>query len=276
MSPLISPEDLTRGHRRLDVRVGPDAARRYMNAHLEGAYYVDLEDDLTGDASDPSVGGRHPLPDVKAFCRTVGYLGIGPETRVVVYDDAYGAKAAARVWWMLRALGHRRVQVLDGGLAAAVEAGHATTKDTPTMLPFAPYPARKWAGQMASVEEVEAILDDPNWCLIDVRSAERYRGEREHLDPVAGHIPGAVNVPLSFNLQPNGRFVKPSALRDLYSRVIGDVPPERTIVSCGSGVTACHTLLAFEHAGMRMPRLFVGSFSEWCRSGRPVETSSPP
>ena len=271
MSTIIAPEDLGSSYRRLDVRLGPRAAEEYLRGHLEGAHFVDVETDLCGDASDPSRGGRHPLPPLRSFAQTLGRLGIGSDTKVVVYDDAGGAMAAARAWWMLRAVGHERVWVLDGGLSAAVEAGHSLTSDTPTVMPFAPYPVQDWKPDPIAIEEVERIAGDPRWCVIDVRAEARFRGDSEPLDPLPGHIPGAINVPLEQNLDERGRFLSRGALRLLYASALRDAAMENVVVSCGSGVTACHTLLALDHAGLRGARLFVGSYSEWCRSGRPVE-----
>lgn len=273
MSTLIAPEDLGSGVRRLDVRLGPNAAADYMKGHLEGAHFVDVGTDLTGDASDPARDGRHPLPTLRDFARTLGQLGIGTDTKVVIYDDAGGAMAAARAWWMLRAVGHEKVWVLDGGLSAAVQAGHLLTTDTPTIMPFAPYPVREWKPGPVSIDEVERNASDPSWCLIDVRAEPRYRGEVEPLDPTPGHIPGAINIPLAHNLDERGRFQSRGTLRLLYASALRDAAMENVVVSCGSGITACHTLLALEHAGLRGARLFVGSYSEWCHSGRPVERS---
>jgi len=277
-TPLISPEALLdRGLGSvllLDARSGPDAGERFLAGHLEGARLVDLERDLSGDASHPERGGRHPLPPVREWAERVGQWGIGPDTDVVVYDDRGGALAAARCWWMLRALGHRRVAVLDGGLAAAEAAGLPISRkdDRGTVQPVGPYPADAWQLPRVDVTEVERALADPSWRVIDVRARARYRGDEEPLDPIAGHIPGAVGLPLTDHLGPDGRFLSPEQLRARY----GDVPPERTILSCGSGVTACHTLLALEAAGLDGAPLYVGSFSEWSRSGRDVKTGDEP
>jgi len=271
VSTLIAPEELRPHHLRLEVRFGPESAAAYAEGHLEGARFVDLERDLTGDASDPARGGRHPLPGLSMFSEALGRLGVTPDAEVVVYDDAGGAKAAARAWWMLRAVGHERVFVLDGGRTAALAAGHEPTTATPTWRAAAPYPCRPWWPRPIGIEEVERITRDPAWRVLDVRAEERYRGEVEPYDPVPGHIPGAVSVPLSHNLDESGRFLPRGALRRLYAEALGDVAVERVVSSCGSGVTACHTLLALEHAGLSGARLFVGSYSQWCRSGRDVE-----
>ncbi|MCA9605007.1 MAG: sulfurtransferase [Myxococcales bacterium] len=273
MSTLIAPEELSADHRLFDVRMGPDAADAYRAGHLEGAHFVDVEVDLTGDATDPSHGGRHPLPSLKAWTETLGKLGVGPDTPVVAYDASDGAKAAARFWWMLRAVGHTEVWVLDGGLAAATAAGHALTADVPTRLPLPPYPATAWQMGRASIEEVEAALTEGRGLLIDVRARHRFEGRDEPFDPPGGHIPGAVCAPLTEHLGADGRFEPRGALRARYAALLGDTAMEEVVVSCGSGITACHTLLALEHAGLTGAKLYVGSYSEWSRSGRPTERS---
>lgn len=270
MSTLIAPEELGDAFHRLDARMGPGAHDAYREAHLEGAHFVDVELDLTGDASDPAQGGRHPLPPLRRWCETLGKLGVGPQTKVVIYDDAGGAKAAARAWWMLRAVGHEQVWVLDGGLRGAVDAGLRLIPDVPTRLPRGAYPATAWTLPTVTLEEVEARLAASRGCLIDVRAKERYDGLEEPLDPEPGHIPGAINVPLGANLEGDGRFARRGALRSLYTGALGDAAIEDVVVSCGSGITACHTLLALEHAGFKGASLYVGSYSEWSRSGRRI------
>ncbi|HEY8429504.1 MAG TPA: rhodanese-like domain-containing protein, partial [Sandaracinaceae bacterium] len=251
LSTIVAPSALASriGELRvLDCRSGPDAHARYLERHLAGALYVDLERDLSGDGSRPERGGRHPLPPLATWCRTLGRLGIDPSTPVVLYDHAGGANAAARAWWMLRAVGHREVAVIDGGLAAAIAAGLPVESGEARVDPKPPYPASAWARPTLDIDAVARLARDPSWRLVDVRAPERYRGEREPIDPIAGHIPGAHNIPLTENLGPDGRFKSPGELRALYEARLGD--PARTIVSCGSGVTACHTLLALEHAGL--------------------------
>lgn len=272
LGPLVAPESLAAlGEvRLLDARPGAEA---YAAGHLAGALHADLNTDLSSASApgfDPARGGRHPLPDAARFAARLGAWGIGPGTPVVVYDAAAGGSAAARAWWMLRALGHADVAVLDGGLPAALAAGLPLTTEVPAVAPLPPYPRASWALPTVEMDGVAARLADPGWKVLDVRSAERWRGETEPLDPVPGRIPGTVNVPYAENLGPGGRFRPPAALRELYLRRLAGTPPERLVVHCGSGVTACHTLLALEAAGLHGAALYVGSYSEWCRSGRPL------
>ena len=273
-SPLISAPDLAALKdkvRLLDCR--PAAA--YAAGHLPGALHADLERDLsraTEEGFDPAKGGRHPLPDLRAWRDTLGRWGITPDTAVVCYDDQGGASAAARAWWMLRACGHERVRVLDGGLAAALEAGMSLTTEVPAIEGTAPYAVSHWQWTTVDIGVVEKLAKHAGWTVLDVRSAPRYRGETEPLDPVAGHIPGAVNRPFTENLGPDGRFKSFEELRAMY----GALDPARLVVHCGSGVTACHTLLAMDQAGLTGGALFVGSWGEWCRTDRPIATGEEP
>lgn len=258
----------------LDARSGPDAYARYRAEHVRGARYIDLERDLSAPPDDPADGGRHPLPPIESWAATLGRLGIAPDSDVAVYDDASGANAAARVWWMLRAAGHTRVAVLDGGLAGARDAGLPFAAGDEVWAPREPYPCTTYALPTLRLDDVSASLRSGTRLLLDVRAAARYRGEHEPIDPVAGHIPGALNHPLTQHLDERGRFLPPEALRAQYEALLSGRAPSELVLSCGSGVTACHGLLALEHAGLSGAALYVGSFSEWCRV-RPVASSSP-
>ena len=275
-SPLISSVDLAKlmGAENLvliDARTGPDAREKYNAEHLRDAQYVDLEKDLSSKSADPSNGGRHPLPPFKDFAALLGRLGIEKTTQVVVYDDKAGANAAARFWWMLKAAGHEHIQVLDGGLKGAVEAGLPLTNIIPNEGARPPYPADKWILPIVNADTVAGATTDPRSLVIDVREAYRYRGESEPIDLVAGHIPGAVNIPYTGNLDSDGYFLSADELANKYKEAIGgNRNPGQVIVHCGSGVTACHTLLAMEQAGIQVPKLYVGSWSEWSRTDRPV------
>ena len=271
-TPLISPSEL----QELDAAVIIDARvsiSDYARGHLRNALYANLETHLstaTHPDHDSARGGRHPLPPFESWRRTVGSWGITPDTNVVIYDDQAGANAAARVWWMLRALGHEHVAVLDGGLRAAVDAGLELTTDPPAVKAQPAYAGAGWQRPTVTIDEVDELRQDPSWTVLDVRSAERFRGETEPIDPVAGHIPGAVNLPFVENLR-EGRFKSADELHAQYEKFLDGRSPERLIVHCGSGVTACHTLLALEAAGFDGASLYVGSWGEWCRNDLPRE-----
>lgn len=279
MKPLISPENLlglpslsTDRVALFDARSGKDVVARFEEGHLAGARHVHLEQDLSAPSNDASQGGRHPLPSPATFSATVGRLGIRPETHVVIYDDKGGANAASRFWWMLRAAGHSPVQVLDGGMRAALDAGFALERGSSAPSPAPPYPFTRWPDTVVDADAFARIVRDPSQVAIDVRSPARYRGEEDAFDPNPGHVEGAVNVFFERNLNAEGRFLPPGELAALYGAVIGDRAPKDVVLQCGSGVTACHALLALEHAELPGARLYVGSFSEWTRQGRPVAT----
>ena len=247
----------------LDCR--PDE-KAYRAGHLRHAIHAQLERDLSAPAPDPSRGGRHPLPDLKAWSATLGRWGITPHSHVVAYDDQNGANAAARLWWLLKASGHEQVQVVEGGLAALLAAGHTLVTGSPENTAAGTYPVHSWSRPLASIDEVNDARTAADRRVVDVRAAARYRGDNEPIDPIAGHIPGAINVPLTDNLQPDGKFKTAEELRQLYLAALGGSTPAQTIVHCGSGVTACHTLIALERAGLAGAKLYVGSWSEWCRN----------
>ena len=272
--PLISPEALSASRpaiRLLDARPGAEA---YAAGHLAGALHADLNRCLSTASDpgfDPSRGGRHPLPSPSAWAARLGSWGIGPDTLVVACDDASGGNGACRLWWMLKAFGHAGVAILDGGLAAAAAAGIAVTGNVPDAPPaLPPYPCGRWSLPTVDIGTVEGQLGDPARKVLDVRSRERWRGETEPIDPAAGRLPGTVNLPYTENLEADGRYKTPAALREMYLRLLDGTPADHLTVHCGSGVTACHTLLALELAGLPGASLYVGSYSEWCRSGKPL------
>jgi len=252
-----------------DPRAAQAARQAYAQSHLPGAVYADLNADLS-DLSRPGLG-RHPLPDADAFARTLGRWGIAPHTQVVVYDAGDGSMAAARLWWMLGLLGHRRVAVLDGGLAEWRRLGLPETDAAAMPSPQPPYPGRFDASRIAAAEDGAARLHEaPGW-LLDARAGERFRGEVEPLDKAAGHIPGAQNRFFKDNLAADGRFKPAAQLRADFDAVTGGRPLADVIHQCGSGVTACHNLLAMEHAGLAGTRLYPGSWSEWSSDpARPI------
>lgn len=278
-SPLIKPEELLKILKNpelviVDARNSVNPKKTYEKGHLEGAVFVDPNLELADIKENLAHGGRHPLPIVEDFCRVLGNLGVKPTSRVVVYDDQMGANSAARFWWMLRALGHEKVQVLEGGIQAGQKAGIQMSTETEEIVTSGPYPATTWTLGTVSMEEVEKLARDEDHLVIDVRSAERYRGEHEPIDLIAGHIPGAVNVPLTENMDDKGRFLSPELLREKYERIFGDILPENIVIHCGSGVSACHTILALDHAGLGIPKLYVGSWSEWSRNDKPIGKST--
>lgn len=238
-----------------NVAAGWDA---YAKAHLPGASFADLLEDLSGPVT-PGHTGRHPLPALDTFAAKLRRWGIGAQSQVVVYDDAGGA-FAARLWWMLRWVGHDAVAVLDGGFAAWVAEGRPVTDEVsePATGDFTPKPRREW---LVTARELAAPQSSASR-LFDARAPERFAGDVEPIDAVAGHIPGAVNLPFAENLV-DGRFRSPAELRQRFALALDGGAPEDAVVYCGSGVTACHDILAFAHAGLPLPRLYAGSWSEW-------------
>lgn len=242
--------------------------RAYGIEHVPGALYAHLGDDLSGPVTANS--GRHPLPDPGHFASTLARFGIGQQSRVVAYDQGTGF-VAARLWWLLRAVGHERVQVLDGGFAAWRAAGLALERHPPQVTPVRPI-VRPFSG-VAHTPDVAAALRDGSILLVDARAADRFAGRNETLDPVAGHVPGAVNHPYSLNLAGDGRFLPATQLRERWLATLSGRTPDQLVAMCGSGVTACHNLLALTIADLPGGRLYPGSFSEWIRDPlRPVAT----
>ncbi len=258
----------------------PDAGlEAFVAGHIPAAGYLHLDHDLgaKGDAS-ALCGGRHPLPSLARAAATFGRHGVGPGTTVVLYD-AHGGMYAARAWWLLKWLGHGPVAVLDGGLAAwqaaggALEAGPAAAVPDLGAYPLPAEPGMAWI----DADAVQARIGQPGSVLIDARAPERYRGEVEPLDPVAGHIPGAVNRPFAHNLGADGRFLPAETLRAAFDALLAGQAPDQVVHQCGSGVTACHNLLAMTLAGLPGSRLYAGSWSEWCsQPQRPVARGEQP
>ncbi len=264
--PLIEYEEiviLDCRHNLGDLGMGE---RAYTRSHLPGARFFHLDRDLSGPMNGQN--GRHPLPEREAMAQRFASAGISGTSQVVAYDQDSGAMAS-RAWWLLRWLGHRRVAVLDGGMSAWVEAQLPLTdaKPQPRAAEFHPQ-----AGEtLVDADDVLAHLDDSARALIDARGADRFRGENETLDPVAGHIPGALNRHFMRNLGEDGRFKAPATLRSEFTDLLAGRAPENAVHLCGSGVTACHNLLAMELAGLNGSRLYPGSWSEWISDpSRPV------
>lgn len=275
MAPVIKAEELLQLKKQkelvlIDARAGKDARDQYIQNHLAGALFVDLEQQLATKTANAANGGRHPLPTPQKFATVLNALGISPNSHVIIYDDKNGSNAAARFWWMLRAAGHEQVQVLDGGMNAAVAAGFPVSSKEEQPGIARTYELTEWKLPQANIEEVEQAAQQDDHLVIDVRDAYRYNGESEPIDLVAGHIPGAVNIPFAGNMDKNGFFLPPEELLKKYQAALENKKPENIIVHCGSGVTACHTILAMDYAGLEIPKLYVGSWSEWSRTERPV------
>jgi thiosulfate/3-mercaptopyruvate sulfurtransferase len=271
LSEQLSRDDLTLLDCRFDLANVTWGETEYVRAHLPGALYLHLDRDLSSPITESS--GRHPLPDPERFAARLGELGVTPDSQLVAYDQGNGAYGA-RLWWLARWIGLPNVAVLDGGIAAWRAAGlpletavrtPAQGKLTPSLAPDA------WV----SSEMVNELRQRPGNLLIDARGSERFAGRNETLDPVAGHVPGARNRPFLDNLGADGRFLPADVLRQRFATILGSLAPSSVVAMCGSGVTACHNLLALEHAGFSGARLYAGSWSEWIRDPRrPIGTGA--
>ena len=234
--------------------------RDFAHSHIPGAVYAHLDDDLSGRII-PGQTGRHPLPPIPEFTRLLSEWGIDKQTQVVAYDNRAGA-IAARLWWMLKWLGHNGVAVLDGGWKEWQAKGLPTETEVRTRLPknFAAQVREELAKDAAQVEH---LLKNASATVVDSRAAKRYAGIEEPIDPVAGHIPRAINLPFMENVGPDGKLLPAEALAKRFREALADTPPDRVVFYCGSGVTACHNLLAYQHAGLGEALLYPGSWSDW-------------
>jgi thiosulfate/3-mercaptopyruvate sulfurtransferase len=242
----------------------------YQVSHIPGAVYADLNRDLSGPIIE-GVTGRHPLPSVEHITAAFSNFGIDDRVQVVAYDDQGGALAAARVWWLLRWLGHEAVAVLDGGWQAWL------AQKLPVISGVETREGRQFISRprdelIITTQDVDRMRNDPAYRVLDARTADRFRGENETIDPVAGHIPGAISAPYADNLSPDGTFSTDDKISARYNRLIGDIPIEHVVCYCGSGVTAAHNILAMVKSGLGEARLYAGSYSEWITDPqRPVE-----
>jgi len=256
---------------RFDLHNESWGREQYLASHIPAAVYANLNNDLSG----PRTGrnGRHPLPALDVLAATLGRWGISSSTQVVAYDQDSGMYAS-RLWWLLRYAGHEGVAVLDGGWAAWMRESRPTQSgdETRTAVPFSLLPPLE---QPVLIDEVAAARNDPDRLLLDARAPERYEGRVEPIDRVPGHIPGAVNHFFKGNVTEQGLMLPPDTLRENFARVLEGTDPAQVIAYCGSGVTACHNLLAMEHAGLHGARLYPGSWSEWSSdAARPIETGT--
>jgi thiosulfate/3-mercaptopyruvate sulfurtransferase len=252
----------------------PGQTRRdYLAGHIPGALYAHLEEHLSGPVI-PGRTGRHPLPSVEAAAFTFSAWGIDAAVQVVCYDAAGGALAAARAWWLLRWLGHPAAAVLDGGWQKWIGEARPLRlgPESSSARRFIPH---EHPEMLVTAAEVERLRLDPHSRLFDARATERFQGRNETIDPVAGHIPGSFSAPYSDNLAPEGTFKSPTVLRKHFIDLLEEVAPEQAVFYCGSGVTALHSVLAMQHAGLAEPRLYPGSWSEWITDpDRPVATGA--
>lgn len=234
--------------------------REYSRSHIPGAVYAHIDEDLSSPVV-PGVTGRHPLPDPIALAVQLSNWGANSDTMIIAYDDAGGAHAS-RLWWLLGWLGHDLAAVLDGGWQAWQAAGYPETDTVPqrSQRVFQPHPRSE---RLVNADFVKANNHNSDYIIADSRDPQRYAGLNETIDPVAGHIPGAVNVPYMANLQPDGHFQNPDILRQRFEKLLDGKDGEHTVFYCGSGVTACHNILAYAHAGLGQALLYPGSWSEW-------------
>lgn len=273
LAPLLGDARLCIFDCRFDLARPAYGRTAYLDEHLPGAIYADLNTDLAGPVTARS--GRHPLPSPAAFEARLRAWGLNADSRVVAYDDSNGAYAA-RLWWMLRWVGHDDVAVLDGGMRRWLQLGLPLTEDVPAPAPGR-FVARPRSAMAVTASAVLAAAADPAARILDARAPERYRGDVEPIDKVAGHVPGARNHPFGASLDPQGLFLPPETLHDALEASLDGIAPQSAIVYCGSGVTACHVLLALEHAGLAGARLYPGSWSEWSSDpARPVATGATP
>lgn len=267
LSPIIEAQELLKLKDQPNlVIIDASNSKAYSQEHLANARFVDLNTQLSNIKENPADGGRHPLPELVDFAKVLSNVGIDKASHIVIYDRHSGANAAARFWWMLTATGHSKVQVLNGGFDSAKAAGFPTNYILPKFEKAKIQKLTSWALNQVKIEEVETLAQIESSKIIDVRSPERYHGENEPIDLVAGHIPSAINLPFAENLDEKGNFLSPEILKTQYENILAGTNSQDAVVYCGSGVTACHSILAMTYAGLETPTLYVGSWSEWSRN----------
>lgn len=258
----------------VDAGSGDDAYDAFLEKHLPNAQYVDLNKDLAEIPADAKFGGRHPLPSLKKFAELLENLGITSHSRVVIYDNKFSTNAAPRFWWMLKSVGFETVQVLDGGLQIAEKSGLKITNTLKKSKNSAQkFDFTQWNWPQVSIDFVEKNAQKPDFRIIDVRSKERFNGENEPIDLIAGHIQGAINLPFTEDRNEDGTLKPREVIKEKYRRIFDNISAENITIHCGSGVTACNTILTLDYAGFQIPNLYVGSWSEWSRNNKKISTN---
>ncbi|SFI35819.1 sulfurtransferase [Halpernia frigidisoli] len=258
----------------VDAGSGGNSYDDYLEKHLENALYVDLNKDLAEVSDDAKNGGRHPLPSLEKFAEVLQNIGIDENSHVIIYDNKNSTNATPRFWWMLNSVGFTKIQVLDGGLQIAEKEGLKITnivtepKSSREKLEF-----KNWQLPLVEIDFIEKNSENPDFKIIDVRSEERYDGKEEPIDLIAGHIPGAINIPFTENMNEDGTLKNAEILKEKYQELFKNIQEENIAIHCGSGVTACNTLLALDYAGLEIPNLYVGSWSEWSRNDKKIATN---
>lgn len=279
LSPLISAKELQKILNQenliiLDAGSGGNSYDNYLEKHLENALYVDLNKDLAKVSDDAKNGGRHPLPSLEKFAEVLQNLGGAENSHIIIYDNKNSTNAAPRFWWMLKSVGIENVQVLDGGLQSAENEGlKLSTEITIPKKSAGKLDLKNWKLPLVDIDFIEKNSENPAFKIIDVRSKERFDGKEEPIDLIAGHIPGAINIPFSENMNDDGTLKKPEILREKYQKEFQNITTKNIAIHCGSGVTACNTLLALDYAGIEIPNLYVGSWSEWSRNNKTIATN---
>lgn len=280
LSPIISAKELQKILNQenliiVDAGSGGNSYDNYLEKHLENALYADLNKDLAEVPEDAKNGGRHPLPSLEKFAEVLQNLGINENSHLIIYDNKNSTNAAPRFWWMLKSAGIENVQVLDGGLKSAEnESLKLTSEITKPRKSAEKLKLKNWKFPLVNIDFIEKNSENSDFKIIDVRDKDRYDGKTEPIDKIAGHIPGAENIPFTENMNEDGTLKKPEVLREKYQEIFKNIPTENVAIHCGSGVTACNTLLALDYAGLEIPNLYVGSWSEWSRNNKKMATNN--